>query len=107
MVALRNECPLAIGLGAGEIFVASSTAAFLPYTHEAAFLRDGELAELHADEVKLIDAPGRCTSRFPSKSTGARTRWRRKGSRPSCSRRSTSSPPPSARRSPATAPGCG
>ena len=56
LVALRHECPLAIGLGAGEQFVASSTAAFLPYTHEVAFLRDGELAELHADEVKLIDA---------------------------------------------------
>ena len=56
MVALRHECPLVIGLGAGEQFVASSTAAFLPYTHEVAFLRDGELAELHADEVKLIDA---------------------------------------------------
>ena len=58
MVALRHECPLAIGLGAGEQFVASSTAAFLPYTHKVVFLRDGDLVELHADEVKLIDAHG-------------------------------------------------
>ena len=59
LVALRHECPLVIGLGDGEQFVASSIAAFLPHTHTVAFLRDGEVAELHADEVKVIDGPGR------------------------------------------------
>ena len=58
LVALRHECPLAIGIGAGEQFVASSTAAFLPYTHKVVFLQDGDLVELHADEVKLVDAHG-------------------------------------------------
>ncbi len=59
LVALRHECPLVIGLGDGEQFIASSIAAFLPHTHTVALLRDGEIAELHADEVNVIDGPGR------------------------------------------------
>jgi glutamine---fructose-6-phosphate transaminase (isomerizing) len=63
LVALRHECPLVIGVGEGEQFVASSIAAFLPHTHSVAFLRDGEIAELHADGVQVID--GRASARPP------------------------------------------
>ncbi|MGZ4184062.1 MAG: glutamine--fructose-6-phosphate transaminase (isomerizing) [Solirubrobacteraceae bacterium] len=58
LVASRHECPLVIGLGDGEQFIASSIAAFLPHTRAAALLRDGELAVVHAEGVTLIDIDG-------------------------------------------------
>jgi glutamine---fructose-6-phosphate transaminase (isomerizing) len=58
LVALRHECPLVIGVGEGEQFVASSVAAFLPHSRSVAFLRDGEIAELRAEEVRVINARG-------------------------------------------------
>jgi glutamine---fructose-6-phosphate transaminase (isomerizing) len=58
LVAFRRECPLIIGLGDGEQFIASSTAAFLPHTRDVAVLRDGEIAEVRSDEVIVIDAGG-------------------------------------------------
>jgi len=48
LVAARNESPLIIGLGADEVFVASDALPFLPYTKNAVFLDDGEMAVLDA-----------------------------------------------------------
>jgi len=58
LVGLRHECPLVVGLGEGEQFIASSIAAFLPHTHAVALLRDGELVELRSDGVTVIDTHG-------------------------------------------------
>jgi glucosamine--fructose-6-phosphate aminotransferase (isomerizing) len=61
LVGFRRECPLVIGLGFAEQFVASSSAAFLPHTRGIAVMRDGEIVELRADEVTVIAADGsRC-----------------------------------------------
>jgi len=41
---VRNESPLVLGVGEGEMFAASDIPAFLPYTNKAVFLDDGEYA---------------------------------------------------------------
>jgi len=58
LVGVRRECPLVVGLGAGEHFIASSISAFLSHTREVAVLRDGEIAVLRADEVLVFDVKG-------------------------------------------------
>ena len=58
LVGVRRECPLVVGLGQGEQFIASSISAFLAHTREVAVLRDGEIAVLRADEVLVFDAKG-------------------------------------------------
>ncbi|MGZ4324150.1 MAG: glutamine--fructose-6-phosphate transaminase (isomerizing) [Solirubrobacteraceae bacterium] len=58
LVGFRQECPLVIGLGDGEQFIASSIAAFLPHTRTAALLRDGEVAVVRAHGVTVIDRAG-------------------------------------------------
>ena len=46
MIAVRKECPLIIGLGEGELYVASDVLAFLHHTDRVIYLEDGELAVL-------------------------------------------------------------
>ena len=58
LIGVRQECPLVVGLGAGEQFIASSISAFLSHTREVAVLRDGEIAVLRADEVLVFDVKG-------------------------------------------------
>jgi glucosamine--fructose-6-phosphate aminotransferase (isomerizing) len=58
LVAFRHECPLVVGLGEGEQFIASSVSAFLPYTRDVAVLRDGQIAEVRSDEVIVLDPDG-------------------------------------------------
>jgi glutamine---fructose-6-phosphate transaminase (isomerizing) len=58
LVGVRHECPLVVGLGAGEQFIASSISAFLSHTREVAVLQDGEIAVLRADEVLVFDVKG-------------------------------------------------
>jgi glutamine---fructose-6-phosphate transaminase (isomerizing) len=58
LVALRQECPLVIGRGEGEQFVASSIAAFLPHTRSVDLLRNGEIADVFAESVSVTDTAG-------------------------------------------------
>ncbi len=53
----RKGSPLVIGVGAGEIFVASDAAPIVEYTNKVVYLEDGELAVLRRDgfEVRTID----------------------------------------------------
>ena len=44
--AARMAAPLLMGVGIGEVFVASDIPAFLPYTREVVFLEDGEIARV-------------------------------------------------------------
>ncbi|WP_027367190.1 glutamine--fructose-6-phosphate transaminase (isomerizing) [Desulfocurvibacter africanus] len=52
----RQTSPLVMGLGVGEIFLASDIPAFLPYTREVVFLEDGELVQMDAGSWKVMDA---------------------------------------------------
>ncbi len=57
LYVVRNESPLVLGIGNGEMFAASDVPAFLEYTSRAVFLDDGEYAILTRDSyvVKRLD----------------------------------------------------
>ena len=58
LVVARKGCPVVIGLGIGENFVASDVAALLPLTRRFIFLEEGDVAEVSRTEVRLFDAAG-------------------------------------------------
>jgi glucosamine--fructose-6-phosphate aminotransferase (isomerizing) len=59
LIAARNECPLVVGLGQGENFLASDIPAILNYTREMVFLEDGEMAVLEKDSVRFSTLDGK------------------------------------------------
>ena len=74
LVGVRRECPLVVGLGEGEQFIASSISAFLAHTREVAVLRDGEIAVLRPDDVEVLD-----TSGLPRRPTSVHVDWDEEG----------------------------
>ena len=93
------QCPLVVGVGDGEMFLASSIAAFLRETRRVQFIDDGEIVAITPDGATLRRRRRRASSARRSRSTGTTRAPRRAATRRSCSRRSTSSPTPCARRS--------
>ena len=57
LVGARRECPLIVGRGEGEQFVASAVPAFLAQTREVQYLDNGEIVVLTPDGV-TITTPG-------------------------------------------------
>ncbi|GAB1406925.1 glutamine--fructose-6-phosphate transaminase (isomerizing) [Thermomonas brevis] len=55
MVAARMGCPLLVGLGEGENFVASDVSAILSATRKVIFLEEGDTAELTREGVQVYD----------------------------------------------------
>lgn len=55
LIVARKASPLVIGLGEMENYVASDIPAILAYTREVYILEDGEMAELTAAGVKVMD----------------------------------------------------
>jgi glucosamine--fructose-6-phosphate aminotransferase (isomerizing) len=58
IVGARRECPLVIGRGEGEQFLASGIPAFLAHTRDVQILEDGELVSIRGDEVRLFRPDG-------------------------------------------------
>jgi glucosamine--fructose-6-phosphate aminotransferase (isomerizing) len=58
MVAARMGCPLLVGLGEGENFVASDVSAIVTSTRRVIFLEEGDTAELTRDAVRVFGANG-------------------------------------------------
>jgi glutamine---fructose-6-phosphate transaminase (isomerizing) len=58
LVGARKECPLVIGRGEREQFVASAVPAFLAETRRAQYLDNGEIVVLRPDEVLITNAAG-------------------------------------------------
>ena len=56
LVVARLGCPLLIGLGEGENFVASDVSAIIQATRRVIFMEEGETAELTRDNVRVFDA---------------------------------------------------
>ena len=55
MIAARMGCPLLVGLGDGENFIASDVSAIIQATRKVIFLEEGDTAELHRDGVRVFD----------------------------------------------------
>ncbi|GHD78984.1 glutamine--fructose-6-phosphate transaminase (isomerizing) [Vogesella fluminis] len=55
LVCARMGCPLLVGLGEGENFIASDVSAILSATRRVLFLEEGDIGHLTRDGVKLID----------------------------------------------------
>ena len=56
MVAARMGCPLLIGLGEGENFIASDVSAIVQATRKVVFLEEGDTAEITRETVRIFDA---------------------------------------------------
>jgi glucosamine--fructose-6-phosphate aminotransferase (isomerizing) len=63
LIAARAGCPVVIGLGVGENFVASDVAALLPVTRRFQFLEEGDVAEVRREAVRIIDRDGNTVER--------------------------------------------
>ena len=67
LVGARKDCPLVIGLGDDENFLASDVPAVLGRTDEVVFLDDGEIAEIRRDGVRIVDLDGADVELKPTK----------------------------------------
>jgi glucosamine--fructose-6-phosphate aminotransferase (isomerizing) len=63
LVGARKECPLIVGRGEGEQFIASAVPAFLAHTRAVQFVENDEIVELRPDGVKITSAAGELRER--------------------------------------------
>lgn len=63
LVAARMGCPLLVGLGEGENFVASDVSAIIQATRKVIFLEEGDTADVRRDGVSVYDEHGREVAR--------------------------------------------
>jgi len=73
LIAAKNGCPLVVGLGDGENFIASDIPAILSYTRRMIFLEDGDLVIMDGKGLSLEDADGKPLSRTPKEITWSPT----------------------------------
>ncbi|MFT2721828.1 glutamine--fructose-6-phosphate transaminase (isomerizing) [Deinococcus sp. A31D244] len=58
IVAARTVSPLVMGVGEGEMFLASDVPALLAYTRNMVFLHDGDMVVLNDDGFRVMDLAG-------------------------------------------------
>ena len=63
LVVARMGCPLLVGLGEGENFVASDVSAIVQATRRVIYLEDGDTAELTRAGVRVFDGHGQAVER--------------------------------------------
>jgi len=63
LILARQGCPVVIGLGVDENFVASDVAALLPITRRFVFLQEGDVAEIRRTEIRVLDKDGNAAQR--------------------------------------------
>lgn len=63
LIVARMGCPLLVGLGEGENFVASDVSAILQATRRVIFLEEGDTAEVTREQVRVFDQHGKPISR--------------------------------------------
>ncbi|HBG72997.1 MAG TPA: glutamine--fructose-6-phosphate transaminase (isomerizing), partial [Deltaproteobacteria bacterium] len=59
LVGVRLNCPMVVGMGEGEFFLASDLTAFLSHTRDVLFLEDGEMAIATPAGVRITDFSGK------------------------------------------------
>jgi glutamine---fructose-6-phosphate transaminase (isomerizing) len=65
-VVARNGSPIVLGIGDGEMFVASDVAALVRYTRQVVYLDDGELATVTSDGFMTSTLQARRTAKTPT-----------------------------------------
>ncbi len=65
LVGARRECPLIIGRGEGEQFLASAVPAFLAHTRRVQHVENGEIVVLTPEGVQIMTAAGEPVEREP------------------------------------------
>ena len=68
IVLARAGCPVVVGIGDNENFVASDVAALLPVTRKFMFLDEGDVAEIRRKDIRVLDAQGSTVQRKISES---------------------------------------
>jgi glutamine---fructose-6-phosphate transaminase (isomerizing) len=63
LVGARKECPLVVGRGEGESFIASAIPAFLAETRSVQLVENGEIVEVSAAGTRFLDAGGGAIAR--------------------------------------------
>jgi glucosamine--fructose-6-phosphate aminotransferase (isomerizing) len=63
LVGARKECPLIVGRGDGEQFLASGIPAFLAHTRDVQYIEDGEIVSLRPEGAQFITADGAVAER--------------------------------------------
>jgi len=63
MITARFGCPLLVGLGECENFIASDVSAVLSVTRKVMYLEDGDVAEIRRDGVTVFGADGKTVTR--------------------------------------------
>ena len=84
VILAREGCPVVIGLGVGENFVASDVAALLPVTRRFVFLEEGDVAEIRRTSVRVVDAQATASSAASARASSPQTRRRRGSTATTC-----------------------
>jgi glucosamine--fructose-6-phosphate aminotransferase (isomerizing) len=63
LIVAKNSTPIVVGCEKGETFIASDIPALLDYTRKITFLEDGEVAEVTAKGVRIINGKGKTVTR--------------------------------------------
>ena len=63
LVGARLQCPLVVGLGKGETFLASSIAAFLRETRRIQLIEDGEIVAITPEGARFVTVEGDAVER--------------------------------------------
>ncbi len=58
MICAREGSPLLIGIGIEENFIASDVSALLPVTQRVIYLEEGDVADIHLNNVAIFDRKG-------------------------------------------------
>jgi len=63
IILAREGCPVVVGLGVDENFVASDVSALLPVTRRFIFLEEGDVAEIRRTSLRILDKEGNTVDR--------------------------------------------
>ncbi len=69
IIAVRMISPLIVGIGRGEMLLASDIPALLPHTRDVVIIADGEMAIIDRAGVQITDLEGRRLDRAPQRIT--------------------------------------